>query len=112
MKKNKLSLVNFDTQGNQTIIRAKYNFIIKILSWLGKKNYIEIEYVNREIKLEVTSTPSSALPIRIKKILDKKSPIEKGLEKRAIKIDKMLRKGFIPAGKKLKVKSTKKNAKK
>ena len=114
--KNKLSLINFDLKGNKTIIRAKYNFIIKILNWLGQKNIIEIEYVNREIKLEVTPTPSSGLPIRIKKILDKKSTLEKGLEKRAIKIDKMLRKraeAFIPAGKKvIKNKTTKKNAKK
>lgn len=78
--KNKLSLVNFDTQGNQTIIRAKYNFIIKILSWLGKKNYIEIEYVNRKIKLEVTSTPTGIVPIRIKKIVDK--VVKKDIDKK------------------------------
>lgn len=116
---NKLTLVNFDLKGNQTIIRSKYTFIIKTLAWLAGKEYISIEYISPEpeVKLNITSTPSSVgLPIRIKKILEKKSNLEKGLEKRAIKIDKILRKraeGFKPAGKKLPVKkSSKKNGSK
>jgi hypothetical protein len=110
MKNKKLTLVNFDFAGNKTTISAKYNFIIKILNYLGQKDYISIEYASAPIPQtfdDVAQRLDDNLNKKLQKIDDQFYKNLEGMRPPYKNNSKKITKKIKPLSKKLPIKKTK-----